>query len=462
VPSAGELDNPVLRDELRMLPEFLTAACVEPASLEADAGTPEGPSASGCGNGERDNIELCDDGNRVAGDGCSQFCTLETGYKCWRWGWPCHPDFGDPQCSSEACRFGALCVDTAESVYGGYDPVRASCACPPSGALRECPIPDAVGLPRPSRASDCWATAISADGNTVVGGCAFDVPGSSPDLPRAMRAVRWGLDGSAETIFGDASSEADDVSADGSVVVGRSARGAFLWSSGTLRLLGEAFGEPAVLESAALVNGPIIGALSLSLDGGVVAGGEGPAWLWSEATGVRELPAAAAERASGAAGVSPDGSRVLGYEVDANGVHRPLTWAVAEPLVASSPAPDLVGEVVASNADASLLVLDTLAAPPRPGDPSVPRVVLWTPGGSTTLAPDGTARALSSDGRVLVGARTGGSLIVWRLDQDNAVGEPDGHFGPADASGNARVIVGRLRHLQRNDPRIFAAVQWLP
>lgn len=33
----------------------------------------------GCGNGQIDFLELCDDGNNVAGDGCSQVCTLEDG-----------------------------------------------------------------------------------------------------------------------------------------------------------------------------------------------------------------------------------------------------------------------------------------------------------------------------------------------------------------------------------------------
>ncbi|CAE7765145.1 unnamed protein product, partial [Symbiodinium sp. CCMP2456] len=35
-----------------------------------------------CGNGRRDSGEGCDDANRVAGDGCGQFCQVEPGYAC--------------------------------------------------------------------------------------------------------------------------------------------------------------------------------------------------------------------------------------------------------------------------------------------------------------------------------------------------------------------------------------------
>jgi len=35
-----------------------------------------------CGNGERETSEQCDDGNDVAGDGCSPFCFIEPNYYC--------------------------------------------------------------------------------------------------------------------------------------------------------------------------------------------------------------------------------------------------------------------------------------------------------------------------------------------------------------------------------------------
>ena len=38
-------------------------------------------SAGNCGNGVQDALELCDDGNTVANDGCGSFCQLEVGYR---------------------------------------------------------------------------------------------------------------------------------------------------------------------------------------------------------------------------------------------------------------------------------------------------------------------------------------------------------------------------------------------
>ncbi len=37
---------------------------------------------SGCGDGRRSSDEVCDDGNFASGDGCSELCTVEPGYTC--------------------------------------------------------------------------------------------------------------------------------------------------------------------------------------------------------------------------------------------------------------------------------------------------------------------------------------------------------------------------------------------
>jgi cysteine-rich repeat protein len=39
-----------------------------------------------CGNGAMDPGEQCDDGNKTAGDGCSQICQIPSGWTCS--GWP--------------------------------------------------------------------------------------------------------------------------------------------------------------------------------------------------------------------------------------------------------------------------------------------------------------------------------------------------------------------------------------
>lgn len=35
-----------------------------------------------CGNGLRETLEQCDDGNTISGDGCSSLCISEPGYVC--------------------------------------------------------------------------------------------------------------------------------------------------------------------------------------------------------------------------------------------------------------------------------------------------------------------------------------------------------------------------------------------
>jgi cysteine-rich repeat protein len=42
-----------------------------------------------CGNGVLDPIEMCDDGNTLADDGCTRLCQIESGYACPVVGKPC-------------------------------------------------------------------------------------------------------------------------------------------------------------------------------------------------------------------------------------------------------------------------------------------------------------------------------------------------------------------------------------
>lgn len=57
-----------------------------------------------CGNGSKEGGEACDDGGKVASDGCSATCTVETGYNCPTAGQPCVPICGDGmKLGAEAC-----------------------------------------------------------------------------------------------------------------------------------------------------------------------------------------------------------------------------------------------------------------------------------------------------------------------------------------------------------------------
>lgn len=69
---------------------------------DQDAGTYElqiTASVPGCGDGSLGNLEFCDDGNMVDGDGCSH-CTVDTGYNC---------DQSEPSvCQAEGCGDGII------------------------------------------------------------------------------------------------------------------------------------------------------------------------------------------------------------------------------------------------------------------------------------------------------------------------------------------------------------------
>jgi len=56
----------------------------------------EPPNIATCGNGTHDELEECDDGNKVTGDGCSGDCSaVERGWVCPGDGLPCRPRCGD-------------------------------------------------------------------------------------------------------------------------------------------------------------------------------------------------------------------------------------------------------------------------------------------------------------------------------------------------------------------------------
>lgn len=434
--------------------ELVTVACVDPAALAADAGQAPGPFAGNCGNGVPDDVEGCDDGNQISGDGCSHFCTLEPGWYCPGWAQPCHPALGTPPCPLDACRMGALCVDMIEPSASRRG---MSCECP-AEPLPECPPLAALAMPIPSGAGECWSHAVSADGTTIVGGCSYGSSVATTFVEPVRRAMRWTVAGGAEVYPGRESAVAHDVSADGSVVVGRSAEGPFIWTSSGIQQLDVRLGQGG----SSRIDGGIIGAVFVSADGRVVAGGEGPAWLWTEAEGVRELQPATQGRRAGVSGITPDGSRIFGYEAEEL-VARPLIWNTNGPVEALPLIPDPESFIVASNADGSLLVINTEVEPPANGQEFIARVVLRTSAGSTTLEPDGgLARALSADGHVLLGWLRGGGPLLWRLDQNNLYEPLQLGLEARDLSGDGRVIAGWLELAPPQDIRRRAAIAWVP
>lgn len=357
-----------------------TAACVNPALL-ADAGAAPVPEAGvligNCGNGVRDYVlEICDDGNQVSGDGCTGFCTLEPGWSCGDWGDPCVPALGDLACSANACRLGTLCLEPLAPQQ--YDAVAASCVCP-AVTLPECPTLAAVGLPLPPSAADCSASGISADGGTIVGSCILH------DGPPPLRAFRWTIAGGPEA-YPAGGSGANAVNADGTVVVGWDQQGPFIWTPDEIIHLDVQLGR----------------AVSVSDDGRVVVGGQGPAspaWVWTAEAGVRLLPPSTAGRETGAVRVSGDGRLIIGFEIAPEYIQVPLTWSVDGEVSAFPLPPETRLDLVDLSADGAVMVSNDLSRARASSFISV-----WTPEGRTELDQNGVT-ALSADGRVVLGNR---------------------------------------------------------
>jgi probable HAF family extracellular repeat protein len=172
-----------------------------------------------------------------------------------------------------------------------------------------------------------WDT--SSDGETVVGW-------------HASRAFRWRP--STGSVFlvplpGDSYSDAQGVSADGSVVVG-SSRGtrsvAFRWTE-------TAFGQPL----GTLEGGLNSIAYAVSDDGNVAVGfSDSPtgqrAFRWTAAGGMENLGVLPGDTNSQAHGVSSDGSVVVGVSIDANAAggprYRAFVWTATTGMRELGPA----------------------------------------------------------------------------------------------------------------------------
>ena len=187
------------------------------------------------------------------------------------------------------------------------------------------PIPGVFGMP--------WSPArgISADGTVVVGDTAHSSGVGPGD------AYRWTATGGTQQLpdvaFGDGTTFANDASADGSVIVGKSGGGggsgeAFRWTAaGTVGLgdLGSAFETHFTYNSQANAT---------SSDGSVVAGYGTPitssrqAFRWTAGTGMVGLAPGAGWTfsQSQAWDVSADGSVIVG---DAGGSNAAFVWTSA-------------------------------------------------------------------------------------------------------------------------------------
>jgi probable HAF family extracellular repeat protein len=220
-------------------------------------------------------------------------------------------------------------------------------------------------------------------------------------------------------------SEAWDVSADGSVVVGEAynaawQRRAFRWTaSGGMQNLGTLGGSESW-------------AYAVSADGAVVVGwaenaaGQGRAFRWTASGGMQDLGTLPRYDRSYAYAVSADGSVVVGWAENAVGFYRAFRWTASGGMQDLGTLGGSESRAYSVSADGSVVVGWALNAA------GYVRAFRWTAAGGmedlnttyASLLTNGSrlveARAISPNGRYIVGwgrnAATGGRLEAFLLD----------------------------------------------
>jgi probable HAF family extracellular repeat protein len=324
------------------------------------------------------------------------------------------------------------------------------------------------------------ATAISADGSTVVGNT-FDETGS--------QALRWTRTGGLQSlggINGDLSTRSFGfgVSGDGSVIVGRAEQPdnvqGFRWTQSngmagtgsntselnaiTLdgsvaagRFNSAPAGAPQVPLAARWTQGggfepldgalPDSNALGISADGSVVVGvDENHAFRWTQAGGIVDIgPSGVTPKHSIARDVSDDGSVVVGDGGDGENAHA-FRWTITGGLALIAPDEPLDTFAYATDADGSVIV----------GQLGEQRAYVWDEQHGLRdlqdlLAAQGAdlngwtlerAFGISGDGRTIVGdGNHGGNTEAWiatLVDDANPAAIP---LPPAAAPGAAILLL---------------------
>jgi probable HAF family extracellular repeat protein len=256
------------------------------------------------------------------------------------------------------------------------------------------------------------ARAISDDGRWIGGN-------------NSARAYRW-HDGSLDTSLGwygppptlNAGATTHGVSADGSVLVGSSKTNftdqtAFRWTASEGMTSLGALGGTTL---AAVAN-------DVSADGKVVVGESSSntgqqAFVWSAPDGMRGLGALSGDNSSSAIAVSADGATVIGNSYGANNRQRAFRWTAAGGMEdlhfggLSSGATDLTpnGSMIVGFADQEAIVWDSVHGARTLREMLSQAGVAV--GGWTQL----DARGVSTDGMVVVGTGTNpaGQVEAWR------------------------------------------------
>ncbi len=151
------------------------------------------------------------------------------------------------------------------------------------------------------------ANAVSADGSIIVG--------RSLDTSDNVRAFKW----TAATGMQDLGmGEAVAISDDGSVIVINNDGLAYRWTSSGMENLGTLGGNQTLADDVS-ADGNVIVGLSY------VAAGDPYAFRWTSASGIQQI----GTFYSFARGVSADGNTVTGSETGAAGLHRAFRWTLS-------------------------------------------------------------------------------------------------------------------------------------
>lgn len=286
----------------------------------------------------------------------------------------------------------------------------------------------------PPGGREILATAISADGSTVVG--------RFVDSDNYYKAFAWTLETGMVSLgvqSGRTRSGAMAVSADGSVVVGDGGSRPFVWTEETGMIALETLGV----------------AHDVSGDGSVIVGSNGnsQAFRWTEATGpvvLDPLPGGPCCWGTYANGVSADGAVIVGQALDADFRDVAFRWTEDTGMINLGILPtDSRSVAYDISADSTVVV----------GNSGSWEAFRWTADdgmiglGFLPGLPISTAGAASGDGSTIVGSAEGGASIWdpvngWRnlaemLETD--FGIDLGGFRPSAATGisdDGRTITG--------------------
>ena len=253
-------------------------------------------------------------------------------------------------------------------------------------------------------------------------------------------------------------SQAEAVSADGRVVVGRTKDAkmrtvGFRWENGKMHNLGMLPGGDWCLPIAVSTDGRVV------VGNATNAHGKTRAFRWENGK-MHELGVLPGRDESEATAVSADGRVVVGYSTNARGQKRAFRWQ-AGVMLALGESDRNKSEAVAVSADGSVVVGNFTTAWGKR------RAFRWTLTGGFqdlgTLSRGGesNATAVSADGRVVVGwtksARGPRRAFRWENGKMQDLGVPPGYdeTEAVAVSADGRVVVGYAYAINSEDTRVF-------